>query len=90
MVGGLVGLHGDTSDNWSALGSGLAHGITHPLDLGKAIINWEDLSPGHYSRWAGELVPSIAAAFFTGGGPPASRVPTPSTRPPRPARPSKT
>ena len=68
MVGGLVGLHGDTSDNWSALGHGLAHGITHPLDLGKAIIDWNDLSSGHYSRWAGELVPSIAAAFFTGGG----------------------
>lgn len=67
MVGGLVGLHGDVSDNWSALGKGLAHGFTHPLDFGKAIIDWQDLSQGHYGHWAGELVPSVAAAFFTGG-----------------------
>lgn len=68
MVGGLVGLHGDVSDNWSALGGGLAHGVTHPLDFGKALIDWQDLSQGHYARWGGQLLPSVAAAFFTGGG----------------------
>jgi uncharacterized protein YukE len=67
MVGGLMGLHGDFTDNWSNLGHGLAHGITHPLTLGKALIDWDDFSKGHYAHWAGNLVPSIAAAWFSGG-----------------------
>jgi hypothetical protein len=67
MVGGLVGLNGDTSDNWSDLGQGLEHGVTHPADFGKALIGWDDLSAGRYGHWAGELVPGIAAAFATGG-----------------------
>ncbi len=68
MVGGLAGLHGDVSDNWSNLGGGLLHGVTHPLDFGKALIDWQDLSNGKYARWGGEIIPSVAAAFFTGGG----------------------
>ncbi len=67
MVGGLVGLHGDVSDNWGALGGGLWHGVTHPLDFGKALIGWDELSAGHYARWSGELLPGVAAAFLTGG-----------------------
>lgn len=67
MVGGLIGLHGDTGQNWANLGTGLWHGVTHPLDLGKAAIDWNDLSHGRYAHWAGELAPSIVAAFFTGG-----------------------
>lgn len=67
MVGGLVGLHGDFTDNWSNLGRGIAYGVTHPLDFGKAAIGWEHLAKGEYSYWAGNLVPGAAAAFFTGG-----------------------
>lgn len=67
MVGGLVGLDGDVSDNWSSLGGGLWHGVTHPVDFGKALIDWKDLASGEYGHWAGELAPSVAAAFFTGG-----------------------
>lgn len=67
MLGGLVGLRGDVSDNWSVLGSGLAHGLTHPSKLGKAVIGWDDLSRGHITHWAGELVPAAAAALVTGG-----------------------
>jgi hypothetical protein len=67
MIGGLVGLHGDVSDNWAALGSGLWHGITDPIDFGKAVIGWDDLSQGHYGHWAGELAPTVVAAFFSGG-----------------------
>jgi hypothetical protein len=67
MVGGLVGLHGDVSDNWSALGGGLWHGVTNPLDLGKGIIGWDDLSNGRYAHWAGNLLPGAVAAFYTGG-----------------------
>ncbi len=67
MVGGLVGLNGDTGENWSALGSGLAHGFTNPGDFAKALVNWDDIENGEYGHWAGELVPSAVAAFFTGG-----------------------
>ena len=70
MVGGLIGLNGDTSDtsdNRSALGSGLAHGVIHPIDFGKALIGWDDLASGQYGHWAGELIPGAAAAFVTGG-----------------------
>ena len=67
MVGGLVGLNGDVSDNWGDLGQGIKHGVTHPADFGKALIGWDDLSSGNYGHWAGELVPGIAAAFATGG-----------------------
>jgi hypothetical protein len=67
MIGGLVGLNGDVSDNWAALGSGLLHGVTHPVDFGKALIDWDDLSKGNYGHWAGELAPTIVAAIFSGG-----------------------
>jgi hypothetical protein len=67
MIGGLAGLHGDFTDNWSALGNGVAHGVTHPLDLGKGIIGWQYLADGRYAYWAGNLVPGAVAAFYTGG-----------------------
>jgi hypothetical protein len=67
MVGGLVGLNGDVTDNWSDLGSGIAHGVRNPTDFGKALIGWDDLSAGNYGHWAGELAPGLVAAFFTGG-----------------------
>ena len=67
MIGGLVGLNGDTSQNWANLWGGLEHGFTHPLDFGKALIDWQDLSHGNVARWLGALVPTAAAAFFTGG-----------------------
>ena len=67
MVGGLVGLNGDVSDSWSALGSGLAYGFTNPGDFTKALVGWDDIEKGEYGHWAGELVPGAVAAFFTGG-----------------------
>lgn len=67
MLGGLVGLHGDVSDNWSALGSGLVDGAHHPVEFGKAVISWEDFSHGHYAHGLGEIVPGAAAALVTGG-----------------------
>ncbi len=64
---GLVGLNGDAGENWAALGSGLTHAVTNPGDFAKAVVGWEDLSQGNYGHWAGELAPSVVAAFFTGG-----------------------
>ncbi len=67
MGAGLVGLNGDAGENWAALGSGLRHAVTNPGDFAKALVGWEDLSQGNYGHWAGELAPSVVAAFFTGG-----------------------
>lgn len=68
MAGGLVGVgDADASDSWKAFGSGLAHGVRNPGDLGKALIGWDDLAAGEYGHWAGELVPGVVAAFYTGG-----------------------
>lgn len=67
MIGGLVGLHGDTGQNWANLWGGLEHGVTHPLDFGKALIDWQDLADGNYAHWAGALLPTAAATFFSGG-----------------------
>lgn len=67
MVGGLVGLHGSITKNWSDLGHGLAYGVTHPAKLGEGLIDWQDLSSGNYSRWAGNLLPTVAATVLSGG-----------------------
>ncbi len=67
FAGGLVGLNGDVTDNWVSLGRGVRHGATNPGDFVKAAVNWEDLSEGNYAHWGGELLPSVAAAFATGG-----------------------
>jgi hypothetical protein len=67
MIGGLVNPFGDPGKHWSELGSGLWHGVTHPVDFGKALIDWKDLSNGEYGRWAGQLLPAAAAAFYSGG-----------------------
>jgi hypothetical protein len=67
MIGGLVGLHGSITKNWSDLGHGLAYGVTHPAKLGEGLIDWQDLSSGNYSRWAGNLLPTVAATVLSGG-----------------------
>ncbi|MGN6331405.1 MAG: hypothetical protein ACTHOD_07100 [Motilibacteraceae bacterium] len=67
MTVGLVNPFGDIGRHWSDLGHGLWNGVTHPGEFGKALIDWQDLSHGDYGRWAGQLLPSVAAAFVTGG-----------------------
>jgi hypothetical protein len=64
---GLVNPFGDQLKHWEQLGSGLATAFEHPGQFGKALIDWKDLSSGQYGRWLGELAPSVAAAFATGG-----------------------
>jgi hypothetical protein len=64
---GLVNPFGDQLKHWEQLGSGLATAFEHPGQFGKALIDWKDISTGQYGRWLGELAPSVAAAFATGG-----------------------
>ncbi|MGH8893019.1 MAG: putative T7SS-secreted protein [Actinomycetes bacterium] len=50
----------------TALGNGLAFGVTHPVELGKALVDWDTWqeSPG---RAIGHLVPDLLLALGTGG-----------------------
>lgn len=49
------------------LAKGLAFGLTHPLQMGEAMLDWKDLSSGNVARWLGNLAPAVAAAVLTGG-----------------------
>ena len=57
-------------DGWvrdlEGLGTGLAFGVTHPVELGKALIDWDTWqeSPG---RAIGHLVPDLLLALGTAG-----------------------
>jgi hypothetical protein len=80
MVGGLVGLNGDTGENWSALGSGLGYGFTHPGDFAKALVNWDDIEKGEYGHWA-------ASSCREPWRPSSRAVPLQPSRAPRPRQP---
>ena len=54
--------------DWANLGSGLWYGVTHPIELGKAVIGVETWREEGFAYWAGNLIPGAVAAFFTGGG----------------------
>jgi hypothetical protein len=56
----------------SALGEGLLYGVTHPVEFGKAILDWEtwQTSPG---RAIGHLVPDLLITLATAGGGAAAR-----------------
>jgi hypothetical protein len=68
LLGGLVGLNGDLSDRWSSLGRGLGHGLTHPVDLLEAVVDWQDLQDGSWGHWLGTLGPGAAASVVSLGG----------------------
>ncbi len=63
-------------DGWltdmQALGTGLAYGVTHPVELGKVLIDWETWqeSPG---RAIGHLLPDLLLTLATAGGGAAAR-----------------
>jgi hypothetical protein len=50
-----------------AFGKATWYGITHPAELGKALIDWNDLTGGHPGKAVGQWLPDIALAFFTAG-----------------------
>ncbi len=68
LLGGLVGLNGDLSDRWSSLGRGLGHGLTHPVDLFEAILDWQDVQDGDWGHWLGTVGPGAAASVVSLGG----------------------
>jgi len=60
-----VRTHCIRSKRWSDRTAEYARG--NPLELGKALINWEDLSAGRYGEWLGNLVPDALLAIGTAG-----------------------
>ena len=56
----------------TALGEGLLYGVTHPVEFGKAILDWDTWqeSPG---RAIGHLVPDLLITLATAGGGAAAR-----------------
>jgi hypothetical protein len=77
MLWGLTGQAlydpGGAGANWKALGSGLLYGVEHPVEFGKALIDWKDWTNGHPGRAIGELLPTIALAVLSGGAGAAGR-----------------
>ncbi len=67
MLYHLTPLNDDWTDRWSDLGHGLAYGVTHPLEFGKAILNLDALHERGLSYWLGNLAPAAAATLLSGG-----------------------
>lgn len=67
MLYHLTPLNDDWTDHWENLGDGLAYGVTHPLEFGKAMLNLEALEERGLSYWLGNLAPAAAATILSGG-----------------------
>ena len=68
MLYHLTPLSEDWTDSWGDLGHGLAYGVTHPLEFGKAILNLDALDERGLAYWLGNLAPAAAATILSGGG----------------------
>ena len=64
---GLVGAHGDLGGHWSALGRGLRHAATHPLDLLGTAVDLQDLRQEDFGHWLGTLGPGVLFGLASGG-----------------------
>ena len=67
MLYDLTPLNDDWTDHWSALGHGLAYGVTHPVEFGKALIALDALEERGVAYWLGNLAPTVAATILSGG-----------------------
>jgi hypothetical protein len=67
MLYHLTPLHDGWTDQWGALGSGLAYGATHPLEFAKSAIALDALDDKGVAYWLGNLAPSVAATVLSGG-----------------------
>lgn len=67
MLYHLTPLHEDWTQQWGALGSGLAHGVTHPLEFGRAVLALDALEERGLAYWLGNLAPAAAATVLSGG-----------------------
>jgi hypothetical protein len=70
----------DSAESWANLGTGIWHGVTHPVEFGEALIGLDALRERGVAYWAGNLAPAVVAAFFTGGGSAALRGATATER----------
>lgn len=63
----------DYLQNLHTFAQGVQHGVTHPVELGKAITQWDTWkdSPG---RAGGNLLPDLLASLLSGGAGAASRI----------------
>jgi hypothetical protein len=52
---------------WGDLGHGLAYGVTHPVEFGKALVNLDALHQRGLVYWLGNLAPAAAATLLSGG-----------------------
>ncbi len=64
---------GDWTKHWADLGHGLAYGVTHPVEFGKALINLDALQQRGVAYWLGNLAPAVAATVLSGGAAAAAR-----------------
>jgi hypothetical protein len=67
MLYKLTPLNEDWTDQWSALGQGVAYGVTHPAEFGKAFLALDALEERGVAYWLGNLAPAAVAAVMTGG-----------------------
>jgi len=67
MIYHLSPFSADWQKSWSDLGHGLAFGVTHPVEFGKAVINLDALKERGVAYWLGNLAPAAAATLLSGG-----------------------
>lgn len=67
MIYHLTPFSDDWQQAWSDLGHGLAYGVTHPVEFGKAVINLDALQERGVAYWLGNLAPAAAATLLSGG-----------------------
>jgi hypothetical protein len=58
---------GDWTKQWADLAHGLAYGVTHPVEFGKALVNLDALQQRGFAYWLGNLTPAVAATLLSGG-----------------------
>jgi hypothetical protein len=62
----LLPLHSGWTDAWQRLGEGIAHGVTHPLDLLKGLVGWDVLQERGVAYWLGGVLVTAGIGFGVG------------------------
>jgi hypothetical protein len=67
MLYHLTPFSDDWQQSWANLGKGLAYGVTHPEEFGKALLNLDALKERGVAYWLGNLAPAVVATIASGG-----------------------
>ncbi|SRR6266511_684880 len=67
MLYRLTPLNSNWTHEWEQFGQGIAYGVTHPLEFGKALIALDALQERGVAYWLGNLAPAVAATVLSGG-----------------------